>query len=176
MRYVAGVDGCKNGWVVAVDVGGGRTIPRFYPSFAALVADKTLSLIVIDIPIGLLPQGPRQCDLQARRMLPRFRKSSVFPAPLRPMLKAESWDEAKEIRLTIEGKGWTHQAFGILKKIREVDQVMTQDLQQRVREGHPEVAFLAMNGNRPVVTRKGTKQGRQERMHLISRFFPDAQE
>lgn len=109
-------------------------------------------------------------------MLPRFRKSSVFPAPLRPMLKAESWDEAKEIRLTIEGKGWTHQAFGILKKIREVDQVMTQDLQQRVREGHPEVAFLAMNGNRPVVTRKGTKQGRQERMRLISRFFPDAQE
>jgi predicted RNase H-like nuclease len=44
----------------------------------------------IDIPIGLTASGPRSCDLEARRLLGP-RRSSVFPAPAREVLRAWSY-------------------------------------------------------------------------------------
>jgi predicted RNase H-like nuclease len=37
----------------------------------------------------------------------------------------------------------SHQAFGILPKIREVDQLMTPEVQETVREIHPELCSFA---------------------------------
>ena len=52
--------------------------------FAQIPAPAVFS---IDIPIGLTDSGPRQCDIQARRLLGARRGTSVFPAPIRPALK-----------------------------------------------------------------------------------------
>src|SRR5207248_11510271 len=77
---LAGVDGCRAGWVVAADSGA-----FVAASFAEILAER-FDLVLIDIPIGL-PDGPRACDLGARVLLGP-RRSSVFPAPSRRLLRA----------------------------------------------------------------------------------------
>jgi predicted RNase H-like nuclease len=79
---IAGVDGYKHGWVAAMEVGGGATRVATFGSFSALLTQKDLCLIVIDIPIGLLQSGSRTCDQEARKVLGFPRRSSVFPAPV----------------------------------------------------------------------------------------------
>lgn len=170
---IAGVDGYRRGWVAAMGGGDGPTKVARSPTFSALLAEENLSLIVIDIPIGLLQSGSPQCDQEARRVLGFPRRSSVFPAPLRPMLNARDWHEACDIRLRIEGKRCNRQVMGILPKIREVDGAMAPELQRRVREGHPEVSFALMDGGRAMRHRKSTPQGRRERLRLLKRHFPD---
>jgi predicted RNase H-like nuclease len=81
--YVAGVDGCRAGWV-AFKV----EVPSFATSddvvdLAELLSKRPneLSCIAIDIPIGLL-NGSRACDKAARKLLGRPRGSSVFAVPV----------------------------------------------------------------------------------------------
>jgi predicted RNase H-like nuclease len=76
------------------------------------------------MPIGLPERGPRACDLEARRLLGPGRASSVFPAPIRPVLVATSYDDACQIRLQVEGKKLSRQAWVIVPKIREVDDML----------------------------------------------------
>ena len=68
----------------------------------------------------------------------------------------------------------TRQAYGILGKIREVDELMSKDprLQCTVYEVHPEVSFAVWNGNRPMKHRKSTLAGRVERESLIDGRWP----
>jgi predicted RNase H-like nuclease len=63
----------------------------------------------------------------------------------------------------------SRQAFGILPKIREVDQLITPDLQQVVYEAHPELAFLALTGN-PIPFNKKTAVGRETRLRALSKI------
>ena len=169
---LAGVDGYKGGWIAAVDREVGSTAVTTYASFSLLLGDADLTQIVIDIPIGLLDSGPRACDLAARRLLGP-RRSSVFPAPIRPVLKARSREEACAIWQNIEGKKCPQQLWWILHKIREADEGMTPDLQRRIREGHPELCFTMMNGGRPMSFRKTRRYGRAERLALLEPHFPD---
>ncbi len=170
---LAGVDGIRNGWIAAILCEDGTTEVKTFPTFRLLKDDKTLTSIVIDIPIGLPDYGARVCDLEARRRLGQFRGSSVFPAPIRSMLIAHDWDDACRIRFEREGKKCSKQVVAILSKIREVDEAMSGDLQKRIREGHPEMSFFMMNRERPVASRKKTTQGKLERFNLLASSFPD---
>ena len=170
---LAGIDGYKNGWVAAIDVRPGETVVRAYPNFRSILDDGCLTLIVIDIPIGLLDHGARTCDAEARRLLGRARGTSVFPSPIRTMLDAGTWEEACRRRVEEEGKKCSKQVAGILPKIREVDEGMTPTTQHRVREGHPELGFAMMNQEKAMTFNKRTKQGQEERLSLLLRHFPD---
>jgi predicted RNase H-like nuclease len=170
---LAGVDGYKNGWIAAILQHDGCTEVREFPTFRSLQDSKSIKLIVIDIPIGLPDIGARACDQQARKVLGRSRGSSVFPSPIRAMLAARDWEHACRIRWEREGKRCSKQVAAILPKIREVDEAMTVDLQQRIREGHPELAFAMMNGGRPLAFKKKTKSGQSERFDLLVPYFPD---
>jgi predicted RNase H-like nuclease len=66
------------------------------------------------------------------------------------------------------GIGISKQAFHIMQKIREVDDVMTVQAQQYVREVHPEVTFAQLNGG-PLMHRKKDARGRVERIGLLRR-------
>src|SRR5437763_795582 len=116
---LAGIDGYQKGWIAAVELRPGETVVRAYPNFRSILDDESLTLIVIDIPIGLLDHGARSCDVEARRLLGRARGSSVFPAPIRTMLDARTWEEACRRRVEREGKKCSKQVAGILPKIRE---------------------------------------------------------
>jgi predicted RNase H-like nuclease len=144
-----GVDGCTGGWIGVRrlnDVGQLQTLRRdTLREF--LVLTPAPVIVAVDVPIGLLAAGARLCDKEARRLL-GLRRASVFPAPVRPMLGSRSHSEASAIRNSIEGKGMSIQAFGILEKITEVDELLTTQPRSReiVREVHPEVSFYFLNG------------------------------
>jgi predicted RNase H-like nuclease len=172
---VAGVDGCRGGWVAVIARAGAPVRARVYRRFADLVADlRGARVIAVDMPIGLPERGPRNCDLEARRHLGP-RRSSVFPAPLRPVLSAQTHAEACRIQRSIEGKGMSRQAFGILDKVREVDRVLRKrpKLRRKIVEVHPELSFAMWRG-RPMRYPKRTAAGKAERRRLINRTWAGA--
>jgi predicted RNase H-like nuclease len=139
-------------------------------------APSAPGLLALDIPIGLPPSGPRACDLDARRLLGPGRGSSVFPAPIRPILAATSYAEGSEARRAAEGKRLSIQAWGIVPKVREVDAFLRADssARERVHEVHPEVCFYFMAGGRPMSFGKKKPDGRAERTALLRKHFGTA--
>ena len=172
---LAGVDGCKGGWVlVAEDQAGARTIQRV-PTIGDIIAADGIELAIVDIPIGLMDDQPRAADREARRFL-GARGCCVFPAPYRSVVRASTYPEACALRERIDGKRMSQQAFGILAKIREVDSTISPDLQSRVREGHPEVTFAVLEGGTAVPTPKKTRSGQEQRRSLLQAHFPELAE
>lgn len=170
MVWVAGVDGCKRGWFKV-----SREIEISELRFdvvnrAADLLDGAPSpeILAIDIPIGLPDEGRRECEQLARRRLGRPRASSVFPAPIRPAIRARSREEASEITAAIDGRRVGAQAWGIYPKIREVDELLqsSPDARVRIREIHPELCFWSWSGNRPIVPKKQSREGRAIRLRL----------
>ena len=92
MTILAGVDGCSFGWLcVKKDLENDTLNSMIFKATAELFAQSpTPAIFAIDIPIGLTDSGPRQCDIQARRLLGARRGTSVFPAPIRPVLNVGS--------------------------------------------------------------------------------------
>lgn len=177
MNVLVGADGCTGGWIAAVDDGSGRPPDcRRYESIGALMTQRpTLSVLAIDVPIGLLGQGARDCDVQARAQL-GARRNSVFTAPIRPVLDAHSHADASARRLGAEGKKMSLQAWGIVCKVKEVDDALRAHPQWKanIREVHPELCFYRLNANRPMDHAKTKPDGRRERLALLRREFGGA--
>lgn len=166
-----GVDGCRCGWLY-VSLDRGRLDFGTVACLRKLVAMvPSRDPMFVDIPIGLRDEGalPRGCDVEARRLLGHGRASSVFPAPLRPVLDAGSYEEALRRSRELSGKGLSRQAWGIAGKIREVDVLVRGSRKARgmIRESHPEVCFLTLAGGRPMQHRKKLDEGFEERMALL---------
>jgi predicted RNase H-like nuclease len=172
-----GVDGCKSGWLCfIVDLDNLETAFRILPQFADVIIDfKCANVVAVDIPIGLTERGVRGCDIEARRRLGKPRSNSVFPAPIRPILSASTYERACRISLRTDGKKISKQAFGILSKVREVDQVISPGLQNWVYEVHPELCFCALNGGKATQFGKLSVRGRGERTKLLSKPYPHIQ-
>jgi predicted RNase H-like nuclease len=101
-RPIVGVDGCRRGWVAVAENVAEKVCGTVYERFEDLLADlPSARVIAVDMPIGLLDKGARDCDLQARRRLGP-RGSSVFPVPIRPVLEATTPEEASRIRNDVE--------------------------------------------------------------------------
>jgi predicted RNase H-like nuclease len=163
MPGVAGVDGCRGGWVV-VHAGNAAVHPDFASVLGALSDD---TVVAVDMPIGLADRhepGGRDADRAARAQLGP-KRSSVFSPPPRCALGARTLVEARRCgaRLTI-------QTLNLLPRIEDVDRVMTEGLQSRVFEVHPELSFAAMNDGEPVLAPKRTPVGSAQRRSLLSRM------
>ena len=113
MNRVVGVDGCTGGWIVASRDAGGAISVRRVDAFEALFEAPRPEVVAVDVPIGLPQRGPRDCDVEARRLL-GARRSSVFPAPIRGVLAAASHAEASRARRQVEEKGLSVQAWAIV--------------------------------------------------------------
>jgi predicted RNase H-like nuclease len=178
MAIVAGADGCRGGWVcIRKDLETATITADVHKTADTLFHQQPApTVLAIDIPIGLCDDGPRQCDLAARQRLGRPRSSSVFPAPSRPLLKAESWEEAVRINKQRWGKSISKQAYAIFGKVREVDELLCRDpaLRERVREVHPEVSFWAWNGGEAMRHKKKRAEGRDDRRALVDAHFGQA--
>lgn len=181
---VAGVDGCKAGWFIAVAsatkedevaTSWGFTLENvaIAATFAEVLSNTIdCALVCIDIPIGLSSgDKPRQCDIVARKLLRGPRASSVFPAPIRPCLSAMDYETACKISFEHSGKKLSKQSFALLERIRQVDDLMVPSLQQRMREIHPEISFLALNDEKPIRHNKKTVPGLARRHGLLQDVF-----
>ena len=171
---VAGVDACPGGWYVAVwDPLGALLEGSVCRDFQSVLEyTSACAMIGIDIPIGLAERGSRTCDGLARRLL-RGKASSVFPAPIRPILAASSQREASAIKRRIDGQGVGAQAFAFVAKVRQVDDLITPALHGRVVEVHPELCFLTLNGGDPVLEKKRQPEGFERRRRLLKAVLPE---
>jgi predicted RNase H-like nuclease len=172
--WVAGIDGCRGGWVEFK-----IELPTLITSAELIDLPATLrnrpdglACIAIDIPIGLL-DGSRACDKAARKLLGRPRGSSVFPVPCRAAIRETNYDDATAANKQRTGKKLSVWTWGIVPKIKEVDDAITPDRQQWAFEVHPEVCFWALAGNRPMAHRKKIEAGVNERLDLLRLVFPD---
>lgn len=117
MDRIGGVDGCPIGWLrLEASLLGQTVTPAVFTSAKELIdGSSQFSVLTIDIPIGLPTVGPRACDIMARRFI-QPRGSSVFPAPVRSVLDAESYVHACELSQAACGKSLSKQTFAILPK------------------------------------------------------------
>jgi predicted RNase H-like nuclease len=188
MTWIAGVDGCRSGWIVAF-AGAGLDDVRVcvVATFADIfAAPEQPQLVAVDIPIGLPahigPQG--RGPERAVRALLGDRQSSVFAVPSRSAVYAPDYGAACRVALETSDppKKVSKQLFMIGPKIREVDETLRNKpgLIGRVFEVHPEVAFWRLNGDRALPEPKKVKgrlygPGLAVRRDLLARHdFPEA--
>ena len=175
MTILAGVDGCSFGWLcVAKDLVNGTLKSMIFKSAAELFAQNPAPAIFsVDIPIGLTNSGPRQCDIQARRLLGSRRGTSVFPAPIRSVLNVKSRKEADKIHRSIDGRGVNVFSWGLYPRILDVDAELQKNviLRDNVYEVHPEISFKALNGGDSIVAAKRNPTGESTRRSLIENYF-----
>lgn len=191
-RPLAGVDGCKAGWIAVIAKPGELPCVRLFGSFRELVATlEGNALIAADMPIGLparAGRGGRGPEAAVRRHLGE-RQSSVFSIPSRaavyaetgPFCSVEDWHAAHRragaiARETSDPpRSVSIQAFGIFSKIREIDALLREqpELRRRIIESHPEVAFWRLNGERAMSLPKKIRgrinpPGMEERKALLA--------
>ena len=172
-----GIDGCRAGWVAAVQRGAVVSV-EVHATFSGLLAAYPGAVRVgVDMPIGLPHAGypKRECEHLARDKL-RRRASSVFSPPCRAAANALSVGEARELNRQEVGSSLSVQAWNICQKIAEVDRALlaAPSLINSVFEVHPEVCFAALANGQPMAHRKSTAEGKQERLALLSQWLPQA--
>lgn len=163
---VAGVTAWGKRWVVAsAKLTGSAFHPeaaRLYDTFPEVLDEHpAFSAIVVNAPVGygdVVGEGLRLCDLEARRLLGR-RAMTIRRQPSRQTLLG-SGDVARE-RLDAATKGR-------LEVMRQVAGEMSPYRQRLVYEGHPELSFYLLNGERPLASPKRLAVGRDERRAVLS--------
>ncbi len=177
MSWVAGVDGCRAGWIAALlDLESGAWCFHCAASLAAIAdAPQRPKIIAIDMPMGFLERaepGGRACEREARRLL-KGKTSSVFAVPVRAVLASPSYAEASAINRASSdhGLGLSKQAWHLVPKVRELDTLLESRplLRKRVFEAHPELAFARLNNGPPVLASKKTEAGRGQRLALLAK-------
>jgi threonine dehydratase/predicted RNase H-like nuclease len=154
MAWLAGVDGCKGGWIAAIASDGESTpMIRVVPRFADLFAGEVVpDLVAVDMPIGLPEQvqGSGRGPEQAVRALLGDRQSSVFSIPARRAVEATDYAQACALALATSDppRKVSKQGFHLFPKIREIDELLRSapGLRERIFEVHPELAFRTMRG------------------------------
>jgi predicted RNase H-like nuclease len=178
--WLAGVDGCRAGWLVAfVRPSGQEARVRVESRFAdILAAPEQPAVVAVDMPIGLPPRvgyGGREAENAVRPLLGQ-RQSSVFSVPSRAAIYAPDYMAACKAALETSDppRKVSKQLYMIAPKIREIDAVLRSDtgLVPRVFEVHPEVAFWRFNGERALdepkkVKGKGYEPGLALRRDLL---------
>ena len=187
---IAGADGCKGGWVVAMAETGDLSRPRvatvktFRDIWTVFGAEP--DVLAVDMPVGLVSEGRRQVDGMARKLLGR-KSSSVFRPPERMLLEyaslnnhlgdsregtyADSYGIVNDWSKKFLGHGISRQAFAIFPKIAELDRYMTEERDPRVHESHPELIFRLMNGEAVIEDKKSSEEGAAARSALLRQYM-----
>jgi predicted RNase H-like nuclease len=161
---VLGVDGWRGRWVGALL--DGRSVRLLdLPDAAAVLAVPGVEVVAVDMPIGLSDDGPRACDVAARARLGRA-GSSVFPAPVRPVLGARDYAQARALSVAASGgTSLSAQAWQLVRSIRALDDALGDPPRDDVVEVHPELAFRALDG--AVTDPKGSARGLAQRLAAL---------
>ena len=164
--WLAGIDGCPTGWVAILAEADRLASARLtlVTDLRACLADVDFALI--DMPIGFV-EGPDSRDVEvAMRQRLKGKASSVFPTPCRSALDEFVYADASYLNEKALGKRLPKQSFMLFPKMREVDRLVRDLGQSRLREGHPEVSFAEMTGV-PILSKKREPAGQVERLLLL---------
>ena len=167
LETVIGVDGCPGGWIAAI-WRGDLIETKLVRRFSELLTIKA-AVVAVDMPMGLPEKHGRLAEQLARRAL-TGRASSLFAIPSRAAVGALSYAEACAVNLKNSDppRKLSKQTYHLFPKMREVDAILTPELQARVFETHPELAFCAMNGFAALKLSKKMREGQSERLNLLA--------
>jgi predicted RNase H-like nuclease len=139
---VAGVDLARGALAVVV-LEEKRVVEAFRcESFAdalLVVAD----VVGVDLQVGIPERHERPADSAARRFVGP-RAASVFTTPVRRILEAETYEQARLVATELTGKSISAQAYALRRRLLELDEYAEAD--ERVIEVHPEVSFRELAG------------------------------
>lgn len=168
MKNILGIDGSKSGWIgVKQNTKGGSPSEIIFNRKLIDFLSTDIELIIIDMPVGLdknIKQGGRLVDKEARKKLLK-RKSSIFNAPIRDVLKAKNYDEANNISKS-KGLGISKQSWNLVSKINELDQILQIKIRPQIYESHPELCFQTMNNGELKFSKK-ERLGIKERKNIL---------
>ncbi|TDJ47209.1 MAG: DUF429 domain-containing protein [Gammaproteobacteria bacterium] len=177
MTVAIGIDGCKGGWFFFRFDGDTGTFGVASDITEVLEGVPPDAHVLIDIPIGLKERGKveRECDVEARALLRPSRHSSVFSAPCRQASQLDDYESASKKNKKITGRSLSRQCWGIVPKIREVDELLRarNRIGGTLWEAHPELVFRGLAGG-PMSANKKSREGFAERMTILQIFEPDA--
>jgi predicted RNase H-like nuclease len=174
----AGIAPSRSGWVVVALLQNRKLETHVEPTFSGAIALVTdASLVLAQVPIGLREEGEeeRSCDPPARRAIGR--PSSVFPVPCRRALYEPDYDKASALNQRLTGRKLATQTWSLAQRIREVDQYLTQRTPGKpsVREMHSEVAFWALNHQKPLRYNQRSREGAAERAAILLRHMRESE-
>ncbi|AEH45260.1 hypothetical protein Thein_1394 [Thermodesulfatator indicus DSM 15286] len=170
---LAGIDGCRNGWLVVkgtfcLDKKDFLSEEIFILATVKEIFDLSARIYAFDMPIGLSENyvsGGRTCDKIARKLL-GSRRASIFSPPPRLAFKAKTYKELRK-----QGIKLSLQSFYLLPKVRELDEYLRIKKPKNIYETHPELVFKSL-AKRPLPS-KHTADGLAFRHNILqnSRLF-----
>lgn len=161
-----GLDGFSKGWVAVLLHDDLQEI-RFCRDISEALSTG-FDRAAIDTPVGMTDDGERACDRLARERL-RPHSSRVFTGARRWL-----WEEfcdpdaANRDALRRGQKRVSRQLWHLGPKIMEVDTFLRANRASDIREAHPELVFLRLNGGRPLPSKK-SEEGLHLRRQLLER-------
>jgi predicted RNase H-like nuclease len=173
---VVGIDGCPAGWIAIISKDDEWSYGIFSSIEELVIKFSYANYYLIDMPMGLGDKHiSRYLDSWLKSLL-KSRHSTVFQAPCREVLAAKNYEKANRINRTILGKGLSIQTWNIMPKIRELDNFLRNNggVKNRFYETSPELCFAGFNRCKPLLTRKSTSQGTEERISIISKAVGDS--
>jgi predicted RNase H-like nuclease len=171
-QLVAGVEPCKDGWLVlsARVVGTAMTPqdPEVLPKLVDVLDTRpSYDVIALHAAVGVpdTPHG-RACDRVARHLL-AHRGAAVVEPPCKEALAAGSYKAARVIQPDLSPISWA-----VRKRVSESVAELAPFWQRTVWEVNPELGFLQLNDGQPLRHAKGTEAGHKERRALLDARLP----
>ena len=181
---VAGVDGVRGGWAMAITGVDDRSPVEFsvWSSLEELWAEAQASgllVVSLDMPVGLPGRQRRTADIEARELLGR-RRASLFWTPPLCVIDATDHAEANQRSRDLTDRGISAQTFNLMPKIRDLRATLAPEdfapaAVPRAAEVHPESSFVRLAGA-PMTAPKSELDGIQERLAALVDVFPNISE
>ena len=173
-KVYIGVDGCRGGWIAAVLINGELRLEHFDSINSIVGKYPDFNAFLIDMVIGLRSSSTqiRPDDLVRKEL--KGHSSTVFPAPCRQAVYADTEEAMKQANILALGKSLPQQTISIIPKIREIDEFLEHNnkYRNRILESHPEIAFARLKGD-ALDSKKYNYPGYLERLHILERYLPE---
>ena len=172
-----GIDGCREGWVLAALDRGRLRIEKFCTIEDIMQRYPSADAYLIDMAIGLREKAKDIRPEDDARKLLKGRESTVFPIPCRQAVyvegegKKETEAASKAVNRAILGKSLSKQTLAIIPRIRELDEFLNrhQEYKNILCESHPELCFARLKGE-VVLSHKSDIFGIMERTEILSGY------
>lgn len=178
-KMLGGIVPCPGGWLIVPARLAGVTVVAEDPEVVKTLLDvmefkPRFDAAAIYAPIGLNdePVGPyRPCDEEAREFIGWPRQLAVHATPSRAALRAPTREAALELEPWL-----TRDDFRRFKWLREADEQFQPFHQRMFYAAHPDLTFVQLNNDMPLLSSPYQQDGVIERMALIREKLPGVEE
>lgn len=178
-KMLAGVVPCPGGWLIVPARLAGVTVVAEDPEVVKTLLDviefkPKFDAAAVFAPMGLAddPEGPyRACDEEARDFIGWPRQLAVHHTPSRAALHAPTREAALELEPWL-----TRDDFRRFKWLREAEREFQPFHQRTFFAAHPDLTFVQLNDDRPLLSSPYQQAGVLERMALIREKLPSVEE